>query len=147
MPKYQIRIDDEENIVDLELVDENTYRVSFKGINYQAQIQEFAGDEEKSPEISLQPDMFSIPAAATTPAPKPAPAPTGTNIINSPLAGTIVKVNVTPGVRVQKGTLLCVLEAMKMETDILAPGDATIETVQAKQGDTVQAGDILFTLG
>ena len=56
------------------------------------------------------------------------------------------KVEATQGSSVKKGDLLCVLEAMKMEYGILAPADGTVTAVYAKEGTSVNTGDVLFEL-
>jgi oxaloacetate decarboxylase alpha subunit len=65
----------------------------------------------------------------------------------APLAGTIVKVHVKPGLLVQEGDLLLILEAMKMETEIRAPHTGTVVSVGVKEGESVAVGDTLVTIG
>jgi biotin carboxyl carrier protein len=62
------------------------------------------------------------------------------------MPGTIIKVNVKPGDSVKKGDVLCVLEAMKMENDIMAPADGVVATVNANQGASVATDEVLVTL-
>ena len=62
------------------------------------------------------------------------------------MPGTLIKVNVKPGDAVKKGDVLCVLEAMKMENDIMAPADGTVATVEATQGSSVATDAVLVTL-
>ena len=93
-------------------------------------------------------------AAPTVEAPKaeapkaaaPAPQVTGGAVnVESPMPGTILDVKVQVGSTVKKGDVLCVLEAMKMENEILAPQDGTVKSVVTK-GSTVNTGDILVGL-
>ncbi len=65
----------------------------------------------------------------------------------APLAGGIVKVHVKPGMLVQEGDLLLILEAMKMETEIRAPHTGTVTSVNVKEGDAVAVGDTLVCIG
>lgn len=83
-------------------------------------------------------------AAPKAAAPKAASA--GATAVNAPLPGNILKVKATQGSAVKKGDLLCVLEAMKMENEILAPADGTVTAVYAKEGTSVNTGDVLFEL-
>lgn len=83
------------------------------------------------------------PAAPAAPAPK---AATGSETIESPMPGTIVGVNVTNGQSVKKGETLVVLEAMKMENEIMAPRDAEVAAVLVTKGDSVQSGTPLVSL-
>jgi biotin carboxyl carrier protein len=62
------------------------------------------------------------------------------------MPGTILSINVKAGDKVKKGQVLCILEAMKMENEIMAGGDATIVTVAVSQGDSVNTGQVLFAL-
>ena len=62
------------------------------------------------------------------------------------MPGNIIKVNVKAGAAVKKGDVLCVLEAMKMENDIMAPADGTVATVEVTAGQAVQTDAVLVTL-
>ena len=86
-------------------------------------------------------------AAAPAAAPAPKAAPVGGEAIKSPMPGTILGVKVAAGQSVKKGTVLLILEAMKMENEILAPRDAVVAAVAVSKGSTVNAGDTLVTLG
>ena len=66
--------------------------------------------------------------------------------VNSPMPGTIVSVNVSAGQNVKKGDVLVVLEAMKMENEIMAPRDAVVASVQVNKGDSVDSGTPLVSL-
>lgn len=60
--------------------------------------------------------------------------------VESPMPGTILKVNVTPGQMVKEGDVLVILEAMKMENEIMAPQDGTITQVAVAKGSAVETG-------
>jgi biotin carboxyl carrier protein len=62
------------------------------------------------------------------------------------MPGTVIKVHVHAGSTVKAGTLLVVLEAMKMETPLLSPYDATVRTVHVQEGDRVASGALLVEL-
>ncbi len=66
--------------------------------------------------------------------------------MKAPMPGNIIKVNVKVGDAVKKGDVLCVLEAMKMENDIMAPADGTVATVSAVAGQSVQTDAVLVSL-
>ena len=90
----------------------------------------------------------AAPAAAPAPAAPAAPAVTGAGeAVNAPMPGTILKVNVKVGDAVTAGTVLCVLEAMKMENEILAPKDGTVNQVVAIKGAAVDTGAVLVVIG
>jgi biotin carboxyl carrier protein len=62
------------------------------------------------------------------------------------MPGTVLDVKVTPGQAVKNGDVLLILEAMKMENEIMAPGDGTVDTVPVAKGASVNSGDVLVTL-
>ena len=67
--------------------------------------------------------------------------------VNAPMPGNILKVNVTNGQAVKAGDVLCVLEAMKMENEIMAPKDGTVTQVLVAKGATVDTGAPLVVIG
>ena len=86
--------------------------------------------------------------APAAPAPAAAPAVTGAGEpVNAPMPGTILKVNVTQGQAVKSGDVLCILEAMKMENEIMAPKDGTVTQVVVSKGATVDTGAPLLVIG
>ncbi|MBQ7857151.1 MAG: biotin/lipoyl-binding protein [Oscillospiraceae bacterium] len=88
-------------------------------------------------------------AAAAVPAAAPAaPAVTGAGeAVNAPMPGNILKVNVNVGDKVKAGTVLVVLEAMKMENEIMAPKDGAVTQVLVSKGSTVDTGAPLVVIG
>ncbi|MEN1758862.1 MULTISPECIES: biotin/lipoyl-binding carrier protein [Anoxynatronum] len=66
--------------------------------------------------------------------------------IEAPLPGTIWKVEVEVGAQVKEGDTVLILEAMKMENEIMAEVDGTVKEIRVKKGDAVQAGDVLVVL-
>jgi methylmalonyl-CoA carboxyltransferase small subunit len=78
-----------------------------------------------------------------TPSATKAPA-TSANTLTSPVAGTVVTVNVEAGAQVRSGDTLLVLEAMKMETEVTAPKDGSVKSVDVVVGDAVQGGQVLI---
>ena len=90
----------------------------------------------------------AAPAAPAAPAAAPAPVVTGAGEpVTAPMPGTILKVNVTQGQAVKAGTVLCILEAMKMENEIMAPKDGTVTQVVVAKGATVDTGAPLLVIG
>ena len=88
----------------------------------------------------------SASAAAAPAAVAPAAPVSNAEPLNSPLAGNIVKVNVSAGQPVNSGDVVLLMEAMKMETEVRAAKSGTIGSVMVKQGDAVQAGQPLLTI-
>ncbi len=110
------------------------YRVNVNGNVYEITLEVI----DKS-EIKAQ----SAPAAK---AETPAAVSAGDKTVTAPMPGTILKVNVANGQAVKKGDVLMILEAMKMENEIMAPADATVASVNVNQGASVEAGTVLCTL-
>ena len=75
----------------------------------------------------------------------PAAAAGGARTVSAPMPGKVLSVNVTPGQAVKSGEVLLILEAMKMENEIMAPADGTVDTVPATAGANVNSGDVLVT--
>lgn len=93
-------------------------------------------------------DVKAAPAPAAAPAAAPAPvaaAPAGGETVNAPMPGNIVDVKVANGAAVKKGDVLIILEAMKMENEIVAPCDGTVNVVVTK-GAAVETGAVLCTI-
>ncbi len=91
-------------------------------------------------------------AAAPAPAPKPAPAPAaapsssgGVDIV-SPMPGKVFKLVAQPGEQVAEGQVVMILEAMKMENEIVAPQAGTVDAILVKEGDLVETDTVLATL-
>ena len=89
----------------------------------------------------------ATPAPQPAPAPAPAAVPVGGNKINSPLPGSVIKVNVTEGQAVKKGDTLLVLESMKMENPILADCEGTVTKIAVAAGQSVMQDDLLVVIG
>ena len=92
------------------------------------------------------PAPVAAPVAAPAAAPAPA-APVAGEAVTAPMPGNILKVNVTAGQAVKEGDVLVVLEAMKMENEILAPKACTVKQVLVSKGATVDTGATLVVLG
>ena len=85
------------------------------------------------------------PAASTAPAAAPAVQAAG-ETITAPMPGNILRIEVTNGAAVKAGQILIVLEAMKMENEILAPRDGTVAQIIVQKGSTVETGSPLVVL-
>lgn len=102
-----------------------------------------------------------IETAAPTPAPAaepaaPAPAPVsaapshraaaGSRIVKAPMPGTILDIKVQPGARVKQGATLLILEAMKMENEVVAPADGVVAQIFVVKGASVSTNDDLLSV-
>ena len=111
------------------------YKVNVNGSVYEVEIEEMTG----------APVAAAAPAAAPVAAPVSAPA--GGESVNSPMPGNILAVNVSVGDTVKKGDILMILEAMKMENEIMCPCDGKITSVNVTKGATVETGTLLCCIG
>ena len=112
------------------------FNVVVNGTAYEVEVEEVAAGASAAP--------VAAPAAAPKAA-APAPVAGGTPV-KAPMPGTILDVKVKVGDTVKAGTVLCVLEAMKMENEIPAPKDGKVAKVVVTKGATVGAGDTLVVL-
>ena len=120
------------------------YVITVNGAKYEVVVEE-ADINAKFTKAETPKAAPAAPAAAPKAA-APKAASAGATAVNAPLPGNILTVKATQGSAVKKGDLLCVLEAMKMENEILAPADGTVTAVYAKEGTSVNTGDVLFEL-
>ncbi|GAB6191520.1 biotin/lipoyl-containing protein [Desulfocastanea catecholica] len=134
------------------------FRVVVNGSEYKVGIEELA-EETASPSQVAQvaqaaPAAPAVSAAPTQAPPKPTVQPAATkkdsavapgNVI-APMPGTVLQVLVDIGESVKKGQVLLVLEAMKMENDLMAPADGIVEKLNVTKGVSVNAGDVLVIL-
>lgn len=112
-----------------------TYKVKVNDKVYEVQVESVTESNEK------------IAAPAAAPAPQAAPVSGAGQVVNAPMAGTINAVKVAVGQAVKKGDVLCVLEAMKLENDIVCPCDGTVTSVLVSKGQAVTSGQKIVTIG
>ena len=126
------------------------YELTLNGRTYEVEVE--LAEPMMMPEFQSYVPAPAAPAAsaveaAPSAAPAAAPAVTGTGEkVDSPMPGTILKVNVAAGQTVKEGDLLVVLEAMKMENEIFAPKGGTVSQVLVEKGASVNTGDVLVVI-
>ncbi len=117
-----------------------TYQVTVNGTVYEITLEVIDKEAGKAAQAA---------SAAPAPAAQAAPSSSGTagsQVIAAPMPGNILKVNVANGQAVKKGDVLMILEAMKMENEIMSPSDGVVASVNVSQGTTVETGAVLCTL-
>ncbi len=129
------------------------FNITVNGKAYDVVVDEVASGAAPAP-VAAAPAPAAVPApaapaAAPVPAPAaaPAPAPTaGSTVINAPMPGTILDVKVKPGDTVKEGDVLVILEAMKMENEIMSPVSGTVASVAVTKGQSVNSNDLIATI-
>lgn len=112
------------------------YKVNVNGTDYEITVELL--DETSSTTSHVTPPTTSN---------APQPSSSSTVKISSPMPGTLLNISCTVGQVVKKGDTLIVLEAMKMENEILAPQDGKIIALHAIKGATVESGTLLCEIG
>ena len=120
------------------------YNVTVNGTAYEITLEVVdAADVKAAP--AATPAPVAAPAAAPAPAPAAAPV-AGGETVSSPMPGTILDVKVQNGAVVKQGDVLMILEAMKMENEIVAPCDGTVASVNVQKSSSVETGTVLCTI-
>ena len=141
------------------------YNITVNGTQYEVEVEELGASSNPGSGAANVAAPVSPPVAVAPPAPvqtnqpaapaAQAPAQNqqagnsqavGSVQVNSPMPGTILDVKVAVGQEVKQGDLLCVLEAMKMENDIVSPEDGLVTSVNVSKGASVNSGELLVSL-
>ena len=139
MKNYKFKINGKNYEVNIGEAEGKTLHVNVNGADYQVEL-------ENAPAAAA---VQATPAAQTAaPAPAAAPKPAGAGVtVKSPLPGIIISVDVKEGQAVKRGQKVAVIEAMKMENEILDESDGTVTAVFARKGDSVLEGADIVTIG
>ncbi len=132
------------------------FNIKVNGQAYEVEVEEVAGGFAPAPvvPVAAAPAPAVAPVAAPAPekaevnaAPAPAPvaAPAGGTQLKAPMPGTVIDFKATNGAAVKKGQTVLILEAMKMENEIVAPADGVI-TFVASKGASVNTDDLLAVI-
>lgn len=139
MRRFRVRVNDE------------VFEVEVEEIGGKPVVQEVRQAAPSAPAVPSVPAAPSVPAVTEKPkkTEKPATATVsaeGKGSVTAPIPGTITSVKVKAGQQVKRGDVLLLLEAMKMQNEILAPYDAVVVEVTVSEGASVQTGDLLVKL-
>jgi biotin carboxyl carrier protein len=137
MKKYKFAINGQQFEVDIKDFDFDKAKVVVNGTEFNVDI-----DRKKK---SVPAIVNRAPVSATAPVAKPKKAVAGA--ILAPLPGNIFKINVKEGDTVKRGDTVLIMEAMKMENNVLAEGDGTVKKILVKEGDSVLQSDALIEIG
>ena len=143
MKQYQFTINGKKYDVRINGIQDGKADVTVNGTAYQVEV---PADSVSAPAPVAAPAPEAPAAAAQTPAPAPVASGAGSAVV-APMPGVIIEVSVREGQAVKRGQKVAVLEAMKMENDILAESDGTITGVFVHKGDSVADGAKIVTIG
>lgn len=132
------------------------FNIKVNGQAYEVEVEEVAGGFAPAPvvPVAAAPAPAVAPVAApapekaeakAAPAPSPVAAPAGGTQLKAPMPGTVIDFKATNGAAVKKGQTVLILEAMKMENEIVAPVDGVI-TFVASKGASVNTDDLLAVI-
>ena len=142
MKEYKFKINGKDYAVKIGEAEGKNLTVNVNRADYQVEL-------ENAPVQAAQPVIPS--AASVSPEAAPAaaaPKAAGNGVtIKSPLPGIIISIDVKEGQAIKRGQKVAVIEAMKMENDILAEADGTITAIHARKGDSVLEGADIVTIG
>lgn len=145
MKEYKLKLKGKDYNVAVFSIEDKTAEVSVNGVRYRVEI-----EGESTPEPLLRPVLMQPrPTEAPKPSPKArkeSPVTGGGKTVSSPLPGVVLSITVKEGQNVQRGQKMAVVEAMKMENDILAPVDGVVSTVYVSVGESVLEGAKLLTI-
>ncbi|NLC83527.1 MAG: acetyl-CoA carboxylase biotin carboxyl carrier protein subunit [Ruminococcaceae bacterium] len=137
------------------------FQINVNGSRYEVEVQEVAAGQAAPVMAAPAAAPVAAPAVAAAPAaPTPAPAPAapvpaataggtgskGSEAVKAPMPGTILAISVAVGQQVAKNEVVCILEAMKMENEIVATRDGVVAGIHTAKGNSVNAGDDLISL-
>ena len=125
------------------------YRITVNGNTYDVQVEELNGAVATKAPTVTQATPVATPAPVAAPAAAPAPANTGSEgsaKVTSPMPGNILDIKVNVRDKVEANQCVVVLEAMKMENEIVTPSAGTVASVNVTKGQTVASGDVLITV-
>lgn len=119
------------------------FMINVNGKSYEVDVEEITGGASAP---AAAPAVAQVPVAAPAAAPAAPAGAQGSVTVTAPMPGTVLRINAKVGDAVKAGQAVVVLEAMKMENEIVAPQDGTIASVNVSQGASVNNGDVLVTL-
>ena len=143
MKEYRFKIGGKEYAVTVNGMEGRIADVTVNGVNYSVELENEVPAPAPAPQA---PASQTAPAAAPAPAAASAPAAGGKKV-TSPLPGVIISVDVKEGQAVKRGQKVAVIEAMKMENEILSGTDGTVIAVHVNKGDSVLEGADIVTIG
>ena len=147
MKTYRFKINGKDYEVAVNSIEGRNANVTVNGADYSVEMENEAPAAAPAPVQAAAPAAVSAaPAPAAAPAAAPASSGAGKDVV-SPLPGVVISVDVKVGDAVKRGQKVAVIEAMKMENEILAENDGTVTAVHVSKGDSVLEDAKIVTIG
>lgn len=124
----------------------NKYIIKVNGTSYEVEVQEVGGTRPAAPMAARGKAPAIAQPVVKTSQPQKTAAPGGAGDVCAPMPGTVLKVKVAAGDTVTKGQVLLILEAMKMENEIVSPADGKVASLNVEAGKSVTAGEVMVTI-
>ena len=130
------------------------FNVTVNGSTYSVEVEEVGGAVSVAPAVAAAPVAaapvaaapVAAPVAAAPAAPAAAPVAAGSTTVDAPMPGKVLSINVKKGDKVAAGDVLLILEAMKMQNEIMAPSDGVVSDIRVSAGATVATGDVMIVM-
>lgn len=127
------------------------FKIKVDGTEYLVEMEEVGAPAQPAPVAVPAPAPTAAPAPAPAPAPAaapsaPAPVAAGADAQLAPMPGKILDIKLAVGATVKKNDVVLILEAMKMENEIVAESEGTLTAIHVEKGQMVNPGDPLFTI-
>ena len=143
MKEYKFKINGKDYAVTIGEAEGKMLSVNVNGADYQVEL-----DKPVAPAAAPAAPAPTVAPVAAAPAVAAAPRPSGAGVsVKSPLPGIIISIDVKEGQEVKRGQKVAVIEAMKMENDILSEADGIVTAIHAHKGDSVLEGADIVTIG
>lgn len=152
MKEYKFKINGNDYCVAINSIEGKNADVTVNGVSYNVELENApvaAPQAQAAPAVAAAPaaaPQAQAAASAAAPAAPKAAAPAGGKTITSPLPGVILSIDVKEGQAVKRGQKVAVLEAMKMENEILSEFDGTVSAIHVSKGDSVLEGANVVTI-
>ena len=140
MKKFKFSISGNEYDVSIHDIEENTAQIEVNGTKYEVEIKREV-KASKTPKLVRKPVVQQPGEGQIT------KKQSGGSAVKAPLPGTILKINVAVGDQVKAGQSMLVMEAMKMENQVLSEKDGEVKAIKIKEGDVVLQDDVLIEIG
>mgnify|MGYP003294164385 CR=1 FL=1 len=148
MKEYKFKINGNDYNVAINSIEGKNADVTVNGVSYSVELENAPAAAPVAAPVAAPKAQAApaAPAAAAAPAAPKAAAPAGGKAIKSPLPGVILSIDVKEGQAVKRGQKIAVLEAMKMENEILSEFDGTVSAIHVAKGDSVLEGANIVTV-